>query len=511
VPYELDYASPPLRRALHWDRRRLHALIIWRRLPLPLATIILLVPVYVAFMTGVFDRIPWSRQSFFTFWFLAPMFFAGAIARGRWRDFWVSSAICAGVILLTGALEAARGDYVPYRWLLRTFILTLGFATSEWLGSKSRGRIRFIWMVVAAFGCAAALTIIDTLIRFTGATLTYSLWDGARTTENAETLLHPAIASLLLAATITWSLRIKTAAAKRIVLIAATLAAFVIFAAMFGPMLVPLARHSMRGHGPFSRSYSTMIICLKGREQDTECVFDALDNTRWPDNVDPLAVDWHVSCLEILSNRYPERTAEHFSRLLNESPQPRILEQCAWLFATQHRYEMAPMMLQSCVRALIEAGPFGDAVGSFGALEKMRVPQVAEFILIEHWSVQMAFHPNSPLQLHAEIRKRLTRLLGSDAGADPHDWDDLYQTAIASAPTPLSPQLRSQADAVMTAFNKYAAARNRLAQKGLPISSVAPPNARVKTMDEFTREADAYVSRVENAIVKNNSDAPASH
>lgn len=163
-------------------------------------------------------------------------------------------------------------------------------------------------------------------------------------------------------------------------------------------------------------------------------------------------------------------------------------------------------MLRECVRAIFEPSNIGWNEPTVQALEEMRIPEVAEIMLVEDWAAQRVFHLTAMPPVNERTRRRLTRLLGSDAGTDPQKWDALYEATIASAPTPLSPQLRREADAVINGFTKCAIARYRLIHAGHGRRTVSLPNFEVLTTDEFVREADAYVERVGKGINTTGTD-----
>ena len=75
--------------------------------------------------------------------------------------------------------------------------------------------------------------------------------------------------------------------------------------------------------------------------------------------------------------------------------------------------------------------------------------------------------------LDSAERKRLARILGQDAGPNPHDWFVLYDAVAPTLSTPLSKEQVAEMDRVAAAFGRYGEARNRARTAGLkPLPAV---------------------------------------
>jgi hypothetical protein len=483
----------------------LYALIQWRRLPLPVAAVALLIPAYFVYLSGSMADIitSWSiRGPVIGFLFLSPVFLAGAIGRGRWRDIVIAIILCVTAIGIEVLHPVHHDGWSPCRWLIDGLVPILAFAVAEWLGFKRRNKRSFIWLIAAAVGAGCLITTIKMLLQFTSAEFSILHRGGRTTTYQVAWLLHPAISAILLTSIISWSLRARLHLAPRVVLLSASLFSIAAFAVLFGPAIVPLARYSMGGRGPFSRIYAATIVSLKGTADDTDCLYRALEQSNWPDSAHsnlPLH-DWQDECVDALTKLDPPRAGAWFSKELRAAPSDGLVDEFAPVLGAQHRYEMAPLMFRHVFRNAVRNGSPSVTRPTVDALEEMHISQMAKIILIEERIRQTANQPNVQCRLGETIRKRLTRLLGSDAGPEPHQWDAVYEAAIESTPTPLSAELRREVDALVNAFTRYLIAEYWLYQATHGANSVSPPNIWVTTTDEFVRELDAYVERVDKTI-----------
>jgi hypothetical protein len=112
-----------------------------------------------------------------------------------------------------------------------------------------------------------------------------------------------------------------------------------------------------------------------------------------------------------------------------------------------------------------------DADGT-NAIEELRVPQVASVLFVRSIGARplrrfaealATLRPLPPLKeipletytVDPKLRDRMASLLGKDAGARLVDWLDLYDTAIAHAPTPLSDKQKHDTDRVVMCFWRY--------------------------------------------------------
>jgi hypothetical protein len=114
--------------------------------------------------------------------------------------------------------------------------------------------------------------------------------------------------------------------------------------------------------------------------------------------------------------------------------------------------------------------------------------------------VQEILRGHSPPAFDAATQNRLTRLLGTNAGADARDWESLYERIISTAPSPLSADQRKEADLVNASADRLFAAAARLQQAGVSMTAVAQPDVDVVTAEDFSREIDAYCRRVNDTI-----------
>ena len=92
-------------------------------------------------------------------------------------------------------------------------------------------------------------------------------------------------------------------------------------------------------------------------------------------------------------------------------------------------------------------------------MESMGIPQARRLPLLL-LDFEDRGGPPAP-SLSNEQRGRLARLLGEDVGTNPRDWAELYDRVIATAPTPLSPELAAEANRVIAGLCVIASAARR--------------------------------------------------
>ncbi|HET6246155.1 MAG TPA: hypothetical protein VFE47_00505 [Tepidisphaeraceae bacterium] len=509
-PTLLHYASPRGSDSIptaFWRRsaRRLSAL--WKQVPLPVAAVVLLLPVYLA------QYLQWPSQlidgrfgsRFTTFAAIVALFLPGALRRGNWRSlsFALAGASLATAVFLTTRDINVRGIYLDlgFDLAIRIIILLL-LAVSETTMLKDRRWTNLAWLACAAIGAACIVSIVIGFLA--GRRLDLHLHNGA--TENVD---WGHFFAAMITAVVAWTMfawASRAAAGKKASrkgFVAACSIAVAGWIGLFVVALPSLARRSVMGNGPFSRRQAIWMIHERAAPEDLRCVYAALDHADWSAvALDYISGDdWREYYVDCLADRDGSNAARVLSQKFIAHPHRAMADICAPLFVREKRYETVPLLLRYA-RMTDDAYVFSGSIFSdvcVNALEKMQVPQAADGIIQEQW-VQEILRGHSPPAFDAATQNRLTRLLGTNAGADARDWESLYERIISTAPSPLSADQRKEADLVNASADRLFAAAARLQQAGVSMTAVAQPDVDVVTAEDFSREIDAYCRRVNDTI-----------
>jgi hypothetical protein len=207
---------------------------------------------------------------------------------------------------------------------------------------------------------------------------------------------------------------------------------------------------------------AAMLLAYRGTDADFEALAKALESADWKPERDAFKPDYRVICVEKLAEHDSAATARLLAQLLEEHPTGFLATQAAPLIAEHRLYESVPMLLRYAFQSNTE---------SLDALTKLRVPQAATPLIcltilqsdVEESMREPVPKPGGwinsqlpPLKpFEPSVLAILIELLGPFEGKTGDEWLDRYDEVIAVVPTPLSPELASQANRVVDAMTAY--------------------------------------------------------
>jgi hypothetical protein len=250
----------------------------------------------------------------------------------------------------------------------------------------------------------------------------------------------------------------------------------------------PLAHWSLAGNGPLDRHCAIYILEYRGQDADVDLVWRVLEATDWTVPIayggwreDSVVIrgyefteDWRKTAVEMVAKRAPAEAAARLSRMLQDRPSAALADCSAKVLAEGRRYEAAPILLRYSLVA-----EWSSSYGSrecTEALKAMRVPQASLAILMSaaSWakSVGDCDSESGDLFLSDETRESVKGLLGADAGKKYRPWLALYDKVINDVPTPLTPEVRAEADRAVMCAMTWVSEAGRLVSAGHKLARV---------------------------------------
>jgi hypothetical protein len=453
-PFDLDYSSTR-------DARAARMRAWFQRLPHVVIALTLMTPVWALRYT-TFDipgsiNVNGAIERVADFLFYAALFLPGALRRINIRHALIMLTLAATYYGFDTASQWWPPERpFPYSLLAWAAAPVMVVGLAEWALSGQRTSHSLLWITVAALTVGCAVPLIQNPLDFTGATVTFRLGSGSRFVTPWGRLIEWPLFAFLTWAAIPVALKAAREGRRylRFALAgvaAASLAAFLLF---FHVGMYRLARISLRGDGPFSRSWSAAIFETRGSPSDFQAVWEALANADWsqPQSFYP-PEEYRKDCVRVLSRIDRVAAARHLAALLRDRPSELLATWSADLLAEERRYEAVPELMRY---ALV-----GESKCT-RALEAMNVPQAALPILrfVATYGRPAPLTPDFFIPAHE--RERLVRLLGGDAGAYLSDWTSYYDARAEALPTPLAPDVAAQTERVIDAMTWYDQALTRL-------------------------------------------------
>ena len=280
----------------------------------------------------------------------------------------------------TSYVDSSQNLILFMSWPVAMMLL---LAAGEWLFRDGDQWLTLAWMGGCCLAAAALETLADFFIRY--GSLPYA-WKSLAILPLLAVFTWPAIpAGVGLA---------RQGRKVRAMGVTAIVAIMACYAFTFEWGVFELAKPSIRGNGPFSRNFGVLFLENRGRESDYEFILDQLRGADWSlsygfrgskASFADLADDWRPTAVKALVRHDPAWAAEHLARLLVDRPSRQLIDMTEDLFAEQHRYETAPILIRY---AFVEEGTYPACSGAghdrfTKALEELRVPQAASVLLVK--------------------------------------------------------------------------------------------------------------------------------
>lgn len=444
-------------------RRRLKALPLWA------VAVALLLPVLCFDQLGFSDRLPFLRLSpssaVVELAYLTALFLPGAVRRLKARDGLVMLALAAAWWGLRQG-EARHPLPLPfpysYLWASAT-VLVVG--VGEWLLARPRSPRSLLWLAVFSLAAGCVLALLCEPLLFTNHELSLPQVGGGTRIVPLGPFLYTPLLAVLTWLAVPASLAIGRDGAtgstgamgrRRSGIaggVSAALAA--VFLLFFHVLLYPLARRSVAGRGPFSRSAAVSILSVLGSPGDRATLWTALEKADWaqPEQMNGFSRDYRKACLDALAALDGADTARRLGQMLLDHPSRALASFGAKLLAEQHRDEVAPILLRYAL--------LGDDECT-GALEVMGVPHAALAVIQAASTFDRPNRQQADFAISPGRREQLTRLLGADAGPMISDWTSYYDRVADHLPTRLAGPVAAEVKRVTAAMEAYWTAFDRL-------------------------------------------------
>lgn len=428
-----------------------------------------------------------------------------------WLQCWLFSFLLALGLLMPGALRRINAQQVliltlvslplsfghtalgqgwlaiPYLYNTWLMVLLPLFCVGacEWFltGNRDRARLRWLLLLLAATACL--VTLIVFWLDLSAARL--SLNGGERTLQWLP-LLEPFLIaiSVWLVVPAALGVSVPVRRTRRICMLTVAVSPIIAFVLFIHVLIYPVAQRSLITGFPFHRAHSLWLLHWRHSDTDIEAIYTAISQADWlapslGDFGSDGMPDYRVLCVESLHQHDPVRAADVLSQHLGAHPSPLLAGVAAPLLAEQHRYETTPLLMRyGCLLGFYELQQDGPCAK---ALAEMGVPSAAFPML----AIAQA-RGSRPLSEPA--RKRLVRLLGTDAGADLEPWFNVYDAIVGTRPTPLSPELARDTGKTLDLILDYHRASNcaRWAASTLAARRIAPPGQAEATQAQLDHD-----------------------
>ncbi len=389
---------------------------------------------------------PWGMSTFDLRHLLLGLayFLPGAIKRLSRRDVLIMAALA----VLWFILNAAVVGLMPrVGWAIgwmsgpaRTvFLVGLG----EWCLVRPRTRKTLVWLLLAgvAIACAAALATV--LLAILKNSLLIQAGGGVRSYIPWSALGGPCALAFLTWFILPAAFRLARATGSRLRYLALAVPVGAVAAQLmfWNVWLYSLAHMTMRGVGPFSSVEAAYILADRGRPEDLEAIWQAVEKTDWDVPVlDEVSLnDIRSAWIRALVEHHHSQTAERLAKLIRHKHSKVLVDGSAKLLGEHRQYQAAPMLTWHAFDRYFSSN---SKCGK--ALTAMGVPRAACVILMDPYA------PNSVggQVMKQDARETLARLLGHDAGPLLADWADYYDRMIAELPNQLPLPYDAETDIV---------------------------------------------------------------
>ena len=418
---------------------------------------------------------------------LLAILLAEPIRTGSWRRA-LSLCALAGSICMLKAMMNSRMESVPYPFDLVSWDALL-IGIGYWLVTPPLNVCALGFMLSSTAAVACALPSIVQPVRYMHWVVHLPIAGGHRTTDLIYALYWCLLAIgawVAITTTRSWSrAQSRGALFSASIVVCLSLAWFLFF---FQIAVFALAAQSLVRGFPFDRNYAALVLQRRLDAATAQLLWQAITSADWSarptnDKFD----DYRRTCILVLDEHAPTSTAAGLETLLRRRPSFWLADYSAPVLARGHRYGAGPELMRY---ALL------DDSESTSALEQMGIPQAAMAVLHEQISTEtmVTGRPETMgAPIGADYERRLTRLLGVDAGTKLSDWFALYDKAVDKHPSPFSIQQKSETDRVVRAFFAYWSASDQLQQIGR-LGSIPAPDFNVPGTRALESEVQRYAS-----------------
>lgn len=444
APIPLSYAGARIRRPSRFAA--------WLgRWPAWLLGFVLIVPVVAMDVLGVPQRLSRRYDDLLEQVLLVMPFLVfamvGAIQRLRWRHLLLMFGVgmfCWAVDWLL--MKWPTGLPIPYSTFLWPAVCVGMVGLCEWALTTDRNTATLGWVFPVSIAAGCLITLLRWLLSYMELEISIPRGGTRELLTSWGTILGWPIIFCTAWSLLPLALRAPYARRFRLHLLATVAVAVLVFLLFFHVLRYSLAARSLAARKPFGRVSSVWILMSRGQAQDRQAVMCGLQGADWSVGLDKLRWDYRSLSIVLLTKDDPAGTAMQLSQLLRGQPSLILARSSAELLGKQRRYEAAPELMRI---ALLGEPSCTDA------LEQMDAPEAALPMLRHSFGFWRG-------QLDQDERRKLTRLLGRDAGPIAGDWSELYDEVIDQRPSPLPAEVRSEVKRVIAAIYQYVEQKEQL-------------------------------------------------
>jgi hypothetical protein len=223
-------------------------------------------------------------------------------------------------------------------------------------------------------------------------------------------------------------------------------------------------------------------LAARGLGSDYELLWVAFRDGQDEPGWESRDYDWRSACFARLAEKEPAWLRDRLAQQLLTSPNKFLAETAASTLAKNRRLDCVPVLMRYALLGRKEC---------LKALEQMGVPQVAMSLAARmeyDWQAgrlarggiflellpgpsppayETRYLPRRPkgIKVPPDMRRRLVRILGADAGNQLDAWYKLYEKTSSLLPSPLSSSVRAEVDTIVKCWLKWRDALARDAER----------------------------------------------
>lgn len=384
---------------------------------------------------------------------IAVLFLPGALQRLNRRQILIMLGCAAAWFGVNEIFpDLFHGVRFPYGYAMSMALPPLVAGVAECLVTERKATRSLIWVFAFSIGIGCLITLLTAPLNFRPqVSIQFSRNGPTRFFALGSLIFWPVLLTL------TWAvlpLAARITSPRRWVLsLASVILCLAAYQFYFSVMIYSTAQRSLEPGGSFTKSSAIWLLFHRGNAEDRKAIWSILETADWSNlpgvSMEP---DYRKYCVDALTVWNRNETATRLADLLERKPTEALASFSASLLAEGQRYEAVPILTRYALRGQHE---------SEAALETMKIPQAMLAIIREEYASRNLQTSARPGALSADVRGRLRRLLGRDAGVRLKDWSSAYDSSQLQYPDGMSKKVVDETNRVVAAIAEYSLARSR--------------------------------------------------